>query len=507
MFANEALEEIKQWRRSAVSPQHQLDWRWIKRYRDLSSYDSYWWLTWAGPFTKEEQQQWDHLSALSLDESVKAQLGTIMRQSRERELDAALAEQREPRLSYPAIDITEVRQRMTALLELDADICQQEPNALVRRLYRGAIEEEVGFLSLIEATHEGDTERFWECNLRFLPLPNTEEMEYVLSHLRPLLHQGMQRPETVELSQRLQEFLSTHLRISHDPVPDEDVSPKVQPESSATISQSAQRKVSAKTARKFFEAALHECGYEGWKVVIDANTSNARVEQGLRCLFLPEKRFSLNEIRHLFSHELAGHVARCIAGEHSPLGLLAIHTKNSLPTEEGLALYHERQVAALHGQPFDDSGIRISTLAIGLASGVITPPQTFHSLFTFLESLSLLQRRLKHPEGDRQRAERQARAYALSICLRVYRGVPDLQRVGICFLQDAVYLRGLRLIEQAVAKDETVLDRLSVGVCALEHLPDLQELGILSAPQPLRTLAYSPDLDDYILSYEQIDDL
>jgi hypothetical protein len=78
--------------------------------------------------------------------------------------------------------------------------------------------------------------------------------------------------------------------------------------------------------------------------------------------------------------------------------------------------------------------------------------------------------------------------------------------VGICFLQDAVYLRGLRLIEQAVTEDETVLDRLSVGVCALEHLPDLQELGILSAPQPLRMLAYSPDLNDYILSFEQPED-
>jgi hypothetical protein len=31
MFAEEALEEIKQWRRSAVSPQHQLDWRWVER--------------------------------------------------------------------------------------------------------------------------------------------------------------------------------------------------------------------------------------------------------------------------------------------------------------------------------------------------------------------------------------------------------------------------------------------------------------------------------------------
>jgi len=236
--------------------------------------------------------------------------------------------------------------------------------------------------------------------------------------------------------------------------------------------------------------------------VIDPNASGARVEQGLRQMFLPEKRFTTDEIRHLFSHELAGHVARCMAGERSLLGLLGIHTKNSLPTEEGLALYHERQVTVLHGQSFDDSGIWLGTLAVGLACGVVTPPQTFLSLFTFLESFFLLRRLLKQPDIDLQKARQQVRTYTLSMCLRKYRGVPDLKQAGVCYLQDAVYLRGLRMIEHAVAEDETVLDRLAVGVCALELLPDLQELGILTSPQPLRKLAYAPKLDDYILSFE-----
>jgi len=63
-------------------------------------------------------------------------------------------------------------------------------------------------------------------------------------------------------------------------------------------------------------------------------------------------------------------------------------------------------------------------------------------------------------------------------------------------------LRGLWKIEQAVAEDETVLDHLVTGVVALEYLPDLRELGIVSAPQPLRQLAQNPDLDDYIVSFE-----
>ena len=101
------------------------------------------------------------------------------------------------------------------------------------------------------------------------------------------------------------------------------------------------------------------------------------------------------------------------------------------------------------------------------------------------------------------KAQEQMRQYALHLCLQVFRGVPDLERAGVCYLQDAMYLRGLRMIEQAVAENPMVLDRLAVGKVALEVLPDLEELGIVSTPEPLRRLAYDPDLDAHILSFEQ----
>lgn len=166
-------------------------------------------------------------------------------------------------------------------------------------------------------------------------------------------------------------------------------------------------------------------------------------------------------------------------------------------------LYKERQAAALHGETFDDSGLRIGTLAVGLACGLITPPQTFLPLYTFLEQYSLLIRLLSHPDANRETLQKQARQYALLVCLRVYRGVPHLEQPGICYLQDAVYLHGLRLIETAVAQDETVLDRLAVGKVALEYLPALQELGIVSAPQSFKKLVLDPDLDSYLLSFIQ----
>ena len=160
MFAKEALDEIKLWRKQSNASQNQLDWRWIERFRTLTTYDSYWWLTWAGPFTAEEQEKWDCLFALPLDETTKAQLGTLMTSSRERELAAALAEEREPRLHYPAIEIEEIRRRIEAQQTLDAEIEKLEPNVIVRKLYHEAIADELDYLHLIEATYEGHTERF-----------------------------------------------------------------------------------------------------------------------------------------------------------------------------------------------------------------------------------------------------------------------------------------------------------------------------------------------------------
>jgi hypothetical protein len=482
-----------------------LDWRWVERFRKLIALSSSWWLTWAGPFTQEEQREWKRLFVFPLDEAAKAELGKLMKVSRERELEAAIAEQREPKLQYPAIPIEEVRREINGLLQLAEDVRQQEPNIIVRRFYQGAIEEELAYLRLCEATYEGNAERFWECNLRIFPLPSVDDMNYAFTHIKPLLRRGLADPVLTPISQQLEEMLRTHFHLSYDHAQDEtenQETPPTPPDSAPKTNAEPARKVSAKTAKSFFEDVLHESGYDEWQVVIDLNATGARVSQGVRQVILPEKEFTLAEIQHLLSHELAGHAARFMAGEHSLLGLLGIHTKNYLPTEEGLALYHECQEELRHGRVFNDEGLRWTTFALGLASGVITPPQTFLSLFTFLEALTLLHGRLKSPNKAWQKTQSYARAYALSICLRVYRGVPDLNRAGVCFLQDATYMRGLRLIEQAVSEDETVLERLAVGACALEDLPDLQELGIVAPPPSLRKLTTASDLNAYILSFD-----
>jgi Domain of unknown function (DUF1704) len=133
---------------------------------------------------------------------------------------------------------------------------------------------------------------------------------------------------------------------------------------------------------------------------------------------------------------------------------------------------------------------------------VISPPQTFLSVFRLFGAFIYLYRLLRRPDQDKEIAQKFARKLALARCIRTFRGVPDLEHAGVCYTKDALYLRGWWKLEQEVAKDQTILDRLAVGVVALEQLPELAELGIVSAPQPLRHLAQRPDLDAYILSFE-----
>jgi hypothetical protein len=395
-----------------------------------------------------------------------------------------------------------VRDRISAFLQLDGAITQQEPNAIVRRLYREAIEDQVNFLRLIEAAAEGDGQRFHYYNQRLNPDPTPDEMTYTLARLRRLIQQGLARPETEEVSRRVLRWLLEYARLDIDPsVGQED--PPVIHDLPSDPTPTSPRMVSPLTAKRFFEAVFREYGYEGWRVVLDPNAQGARIEQGLRHLILPaESWLSTGKMRHYLSHELGGHIARCVAGERSPLGILGVNTRGSLTTEEGLAVYYDRQMALSEGKRFDESGVWLGTLACGLARGILTTPQTFRTLLAFFEEFFLLYRLLWRTDRDVEAAQKRARSLAVSRCLRTFRGVPDLPQPGMCYARDAHYLRGLQQIEHAVAADEGVLDRLAVGVVALDQLPDLQELGIVNAQQPLRTLAASSDLEAAILSFE-----
>jgi hypothetical protein len=195
---------------------------------------------------------------------------------------------------------------------------------------------------------------------------------------------------------------------------------------------------------------------------------------------------------------------RAASGAKSRLDLLATGTRGFMATEEGLALYNDRATTRLQGKAADEMSTAslFGTLATGLASGVVTRPLTFSQLFAFLEQFLYLYRRLKQLDKDEQRTRVKARDLARNRCLRTFRGVPDLTVAGVAYVKDALYMRGERLVSQRIEQDSTVLERLMVGVVGVEHLPDMEELGIVKPPCSPRWLAHDPDLAAYILSFE-----
>jgi hypothetical protein len=388
---------------------------------------------------------------------------------------------------------------MNALRQLAHEIEEREPNAIVRRLYHDAIEEQVQYLQMIEATHAKDATAFWELSTSLYPPTTAEEMCSPLQQVKLTLWQGLDCPQTQAISQQLLGFIEEQFGFTFDFSDQREIEklPRLVPGTPDDT-----RMVTATTAQRFFEWAFSESGYEGWQVVVDPKASGASVYSAQRQLVLQDRDLSLREVKHFLSHELAGHVTRTVAGERSPLGILATGTRNYSPTEEGLALFHEKQTARLCGELFDDSGAWLGMLSIGLATGVVTPPQTFSRLYRFFELFLLIRRRLRLQDPDLETAKKQAQKKALDRCIRTYRGVPDLEEAGRCFSKDVVYFRGFQMIERAAGEDPAIVDRLAVGKIAKEDVALLEELELVAPPPFLRELAQDPDLDKRILSFE-----
>lgn len=483
-----------------------LDWRWYERYKQALRYDVFAWLTHAGPFSPEEQNEWDSLRNFH-DEQSRIRREQLMKASRDREIEIAIHEQREPRLMYPAIAIDAVRAHIQALLALSTEIHQQEPNAIVRKLYLEVIEEQVDYLHMVEATYQGDAQAFREYSRRVHAEPTPEEMEITLGNVLHLIQQGMQQENTAEMSrgllQDLQRICSPALlkRLQEKESQEEQTE---QAEQSNDQVQN-QRFISPAVVKRFFEAVLQEYGFSGWHIQLDHAVNNLRIEANVQTLFLPAYRdISVSRVRELLSHELEYHILQAEAGKRSPLALLVEGTRNYLTINEGIAVHYDRVIAQVQNQTQNVANrtIRFGTLATGLASGILSTPQTFYPLYQLLAQLYLLNRLVFKKEKNLDKAKAEASRLALNRCLRTYRGVPDLTIPGICYTKDAVYLRGYLQLQQAMAADPEVINQLMVGNFALEYLPDMQELGITIPSIRPRWYSHQPDLDEYILSFD-----
>lgn len=501
-LARRALAEMSAWRSS--SPQGQLDWRWAQSYRETVHYDPFVWLTQAA-FTNEEERAWMELRDRHEgipDAERRMRMDALVAQSRDREVNLALQEGREPRLHYPCIPVEEIEQKIGDLERLAREIGQGEPNAIVRKLYLDVLDEHLAYLHMILATHNGQVDSFIHYNEAIHGRPDAEELQRAFAYVGRLILQGRQRADTLEVSDQVYAILravGAPISIPHG-VAASEVTAK-QP----GVQISPLRKFSPQTLKRFLDATMRAHGFDGWETVIDATANVERIEQLTQRLILPDKALSLSGVRQLLKEEVEVHMFRAVAGAKSRLDLLATGTRGFMATEEGLVEYKDREWALRQGKPVEEfsAGSLFGLLSTGLAAGILTTPMTFSHLYRFLEAFLILYRSVLLLDKEVERARAKAPDVARQRCLRTFRGVSNLNFPGAAYLKDWLYHHGYLQVEEAVRGEEGVLQRLMVGVVGLEQLPDMLELGIVQPPQLPRWLAYDPDLASYIQAFEE----
>ena len=481
------------------NPRCQLDWQWFPRYHQLASYSDVGWLTQAGPFSEEEQREWDRLMQDQNHGVDSKRLSTIAAQSRKRELAACLEEKREPRFHYPFIPYDDLVSRIAGLLQLRTEIEHKEPNAIVRRFYLGAIDERLDELHMIAATSKQDDEAFWTYNKRLNSLPNVSEMELALRQLTSLLQRGLRRDDTRDVSEQIIQQ-TRHWIIEPMNLEPLDTGTEQETEGQPSFTQETQKLFSPDTVQRFFADVLRQYQFP-WTITQDPAAGHARVSLSRRQLTLPEDTWmSVSKIRELLGHEIETHAFRASAGEKSSLALLSIGLQGFLDTEEGLAISYAQEVAQ-QSSASKPNKTWIGTLATGLASGVICEPFTFTRLLMFLESVNVLRSLLAGRGLTVAEIREDARKNAQSRCLRTWRGVTHLVHPGICSTKDTVYLRGFLAVSQALMEEDAMFERLMVGSVGLNHLDDLTEVGIVKPAVVHRRLATDPELESYIMRF------
>jgi len=235
--------------------------------------------------------------------------------------------------------------------------------------------------------------------------------------------------------------------------------------------------------------------------VIDASATSERVDINSRRLVLTDKPMSSMKIRELLAHEIETHAFRSSSGAKSSLALLSSGLRGYLGTEEGPATFYAEEAIRRGCGMEPKPKLWIGTLACGLAAGIACSPLSFHALFSFVESVSLLVDLLERREVPLAQLQEKARRYAENRCLRTYRGVTNLENKGICSNKDTYYLRGFLEVCQALERDPQIFDQLMVGAVGLQHLTDLRELGITTPGVVHKHLATDPNLDTYIARF------
>ena len=258
-----------------------------------------------------------------------------------------------------------------------------------------------------------------------------------------------------------------------------------------------QTSVSAPAVQRFFAEVMREYGFSDWSIIPSADKEAFELSFERQILYLPTQRgLTVLDVAELLVEEIETHMFHSVTGQRSKLALLGSGTRGYLACEEGLAKFMVQRMWDVQGL-----GIKwqtwITSLALGLVQGVLTPQHSYETLSAFLYRVMLTGLLEK---GKSTNAESIAKGMAFERSTRTFLGVPDFTVVGVCDGRDRVYLQGHLEVSELLKQHP--LDRLLVGSISTSDLPDMEELHILTPALTHRNLGCRSDLFDWIKSLE-----
>ncbi len=371
-----------------------------------------------------------------------------------------------PTLDYPKIEAEQLNDREKDLLAIKREILSQEPNELVKQVYRWKLNEKIAELRMLKAASDGDMRRFSKYSEFVYGNASPDVFAYTVNSIRDLAKTSTSEGTPAhEAAQQL-------LALFPDEVRQEKV---IEPPSqeAVTIAQNttvqefgdlvalpeSEGEFNANEIKGVFEQALINLDVSGWQVIVDASSkSGISVNQEQKTVNIPESRtLTYDKLRTLIAHEIGTHVERRSRGERSKLKLLGLGLDRYEQGEEGVATMREQ---ALGGERVDDFAGLDGHLAIGLAQGLDGKKRDFREVFIIMAKYYEMKNLIEGKSPDLSASNAQASAWNRTV--RTFRGT-DCTTAGACFTKDIIYRQGNIDVWNVVKDNPAEMIRFSVG--------------------------------------------
>jgi hypothetical protein len=193
-----------------------------------------------------------------------------------------------------------------------------------------------------------------------------------------------------------------------------------------------------------FARVLKAAGLDEWSVsIVEDMAARASVKASERRVRVRAgATFAPADVDRLVAHEIGGHVLRSVNAAAQPTAFAALALGNSVETDEGLAIAVEAELGVVRDSDLRTYSARLLAVRHSATDGVLDVARAI------LPHVGLEQ--------------------AVDIAIRVKRGMRDPNAPG-GLNKDAAYLRGYRLVKEALAVDPSLRAILFATKWPLDH--------------------------------------